>query len=192
MVRRLVENWVYGGFLAGVLLLLLTPVIARSWSPALVATYLCLPVYMIHQYEEHDNDRFRLAVNKMIGHGKEVLSPWAVFLINVPGVWGVMWLSILLAVTVNLGYGLIGFYLMLVNAVVHIAQGLRLREYNAGLGTAIGLFVPLGMYGLIAIQRSGAGTPAMQLTGLMTAIAIHAAIVIHVRLRLAAYSVRRA
>ena len=63
MFARLIANWVYGGFLAGLLLLLLTPVLVHSWPVSLVTTLLCLPLYMIHQYEEHDNDRFRLFVN---------------------------------------------------------------------------------------------------------------------------------
>jgi hypothetical protein len=64
MFARLIANWVYGGFLAGLLLLLLTPVLVHSWAAPLVATFLCLPVYMVHQYEEHDKDRFRLFVNQ--------------------------------------------------------------------------------------------------------------------------------
>jgi fatty acid desaturase len=52
MFARLIANWVYGGFLAGLLLLLLTPVLVHSWPASLVTTFLCLPVYMVHQYEE--------------------------------------------------------------------------------------------------------------------------------------------
>ena len=59
MFARLISNWVYGGCLAGLLLLLLTPVLVHSWPVSLVTTFLCLPVYMVHQYEEHDNDRFQ-------------------------------------------------------------------------------------------------------------------------------------
>ncbi len=57
MLSRLIANWVYGGFLAGLLLVLLEPVLTRSWAPALAAVFLQLPVYMLHQYEEHDHDR---------------------------------------------------------------------------------------------------------------------------------------
>src|ERR1039457_2011248 len=83
MFARLIANWVYGGFLAGLLLLLLTPVLVHSWPVSLVTTFLCLPVYMVHQYEEHDNDRFRLFVNQKIGKRRVGLSPLAVFVINV-------------------------------------------------------------------------------------------------------------
>jgi len=89
MFGRLIANWVYGGFLAGLLLALLAPILVHARPLPLVITFLCLPVYMIHQYEEHDNDRFRQFVNRQIGKG-EVLSPLAVFIINVPGVWGIV------------------------------------------------------------------------------------------------------
>ena len=61
---------------------------------AVASTFLCLPLYMVHQYEEHDGDRFRHHFNRTIGQGREVLSPLVVFLANVPGVWGVIGLSL--------------------------------------------------------------------------------------------------
>ncbi|HEY6369229.1 MAG TPA: hypothetical protein VIX37_01505 [Candidatus Sulfotelmatobacter sp.] len=118
MFGRLIANWVYGGFLAGPLLLLLAPVLVDSGSAPLLATFLCLPVYMVHQYEEHDNDRFRQFVNQRIGKG-EVLSPLAVFIINVPGVWGIVGISLALAATVGVGFDLITVYVIVVNGVVH-------------------------------------------------------------------------
>jgi hypothetical protein len=55
MIQRLVANWVYGGVLAGVLLLVLSPLLIGSWSTALALTFLHLPAYMLHQYEETDH-----------------------------------------------------------------------------------------------------------------------------------------
>jgi len=179
MLDRLIAHWVYGGFLAGLLLLLLAPVLVRSWPAPLVATFLCLPVYMVHQYEEHDNDRFRRFVNQQIGKG-EVLSPLAVFVINVPGVWGVVGISLALAATIGVGFGLIAIYLIVVNGAVHVIHAVITRAYNPGLGTALALFLPLGGYGISAIQQAGGGTALMHLVGAGTAIAIHAAIIVHV------------
>lgn len=179
MFARLICNWVYGGFLAGLLLLLLAPVLVHSWPASLVATFLCLPVYMIHQYEEHDNDRFRQFVNQQIGKG-EALTPLAVFIINVPGVWGVIGISLALAATVGVGFGLMAVYLLAVNGVIHIIHAVITRRYNPGLGTAIALFLPLGAYGIATIQRAGGGSSLMHAIGAGMAIAIHAAIVFHV------------
>ena len=63
MLNRLFCYWVYGGALAGVLLLLLAPVLVGGWPLVLVATFLHLPAYRLHQWEEHDGDRFRLFFN---------------------------------------------------------------------------------------------------------------------------------
>jgi hypothetical protein len=173
---------VYGGFLAGILLLVMTPVLARNWPAALLAAFLCLPVYMLHQYEEHDNDRFRSFVNEHFGKGREILSPMAVFLINVPGVWGVIAVSFVLAAATNPGFGLIAAYLLLLNAVIHVMSAAFLRGYNPGLATGVLLFFPLGSYCLMMIQESGSGSAWMHILGASSAVATHAAIAVPVLL----------
>ena len=182
MLSRLTQYWVYGGFLAGILMLALLPEFARNWSMALIAVFLQLPTYMLHQYEEHDNDRFRLSINQMIGGGHEVLSHQAVFVINVPGVWGVNAASFYLASYVAIGYGLIAVYLTLVNAVVHIVVAAALRSYNPGLGTAVFFFLPAGVFGLRELHQTGEVGWAYHLIGLLGAIAIHVAIVAYVKI----------
>ena len=176
MINRLISNWVYGGFLAGILILSLTPVLARGWHAALLATFLCLPVYMVHQYEEHDKDRFRSFVNRILGNGREVLTPLAVFITNIIGVWAVLALAFWLTANVDLGYGLIAAYLLLLNAIIHIAQAIAGRGYNPGLITALVLFLPMGAYCLCSVQASGSATPLMHGIGAASAIAVHTAI----------------
>lgn len=183
MFSRLASHWVYGGFLAGWLLLGLLPIVTHGWLPALVLVYLTLPIYMLHQFEEHDRDRFRLFANEVLGHGREVLSREYVFFVNVPGVWGVNLASILLAAFVNPGYGLIALYLMLVNAFAHVQQAILLRRSNPGLITALALFFPLSIAGVLTLRDVGAGYHAL---GLGVALAIHASIIVHVKRRAAA------
>lgn len=184
MLQRLITHWVYGGALAGVLLFVLSPLLIGDWSIPLAATFLHLPAYMIHQYEEHDHDRFRLFFNETIGKGFDVLSPLAVFVTNVPGVWGVISLSLYGAVSVNVGWALVAVYLVLVNAVVHIVHAVIFRRYNPGLVTAVAVFLPLGAFTLIAVNRAGGGSVSSHALGLAAAIAIHAAILVHVRRKL--------
>ncbi|MDR3496832.1 MAG: HXXEE domain-containing protein [Ancalomicrobiaceae bacterium] len=176
MLKRLIDHWVYGGALAGVVILALTPILARGWSPALLASFLCLPIYMLHQYEEHDADRFRQFVNAHLGAGRAVLTPLTVFIVNVPGVWGLAAVGFA-ASTVDAGYGLIGLYLVAVNAVVHIVPAIRTRTYNPGLVTAVVLFVPLGIIGIGAVDAAGGGTILHHAEGLALAIAVHLAII---------------
>lgn len=179
MINRLLSYWVYGGALSGVLLLLLAPLLVGLWPAALMFIFLLLPIYMLHQYEEHDNDRFRHFINTLIGKGKEILSPAAVFIINVPGVWGVIAGSLYLACYVNVGLGLIAVYLMLVNAIFHIAHAIIFRTYNPGLITAIFLFLPFSIYTLWQIQQAGGGTAWFNGIGILVAVAIHAVIIVY-------------
>lgn len=180
MINRLFDNWVYGGFLAALLLLALSPLITSHWPAALMATFFCLPAYMIHQYEEHDKDRFRAFVNRMLGNGHEVLTRRDVFFINILGVWGGITVAIWLATRVDAGFALIAIYLLLLNAVIHIVPAVVARRYNPGLVTAIVLFIPIGCWGWIAVNRSGASSPAMHAIGLAAAVAMHLAIAIPV------------
>jgi len=183
MWQRLCANWVYGGFLAAWLLLALTPFLSAHWSTAFLLVFLQLPVYMLHQYEEHDHDRFRRMVNQLIGHGKEVLTPAAVFIINIPGVWGVNLISILLAAGCGIGWGLIGIYLTLVNGLAHIGQGFALRRYNPGLATSIFLFLPISLTALVQVTATGEASWLQQTVGLGSAILIHGAIIGYVKFR---------
>ncbi len=175
MFARLMTYWVYGGFLAAFVLLALLPLVGAS-AP-LLAVMLQLPVYMLHQLEEHDDDRFRRFVNTNIGGGRNVLPIPAVFVINIGGVWLFNLVSIWLAATVDLGFGLIGIYGMLVNAVVHMVAALVSRRYNPGLVTAIVLMLPAGLAGLWLVNASGHGGWPFQATGLVAAIALHIAII---------------
>lgn len=186
MLQRLISYWVYGGALAGVLLLALSPLILAGWSPALAATFLHLPAYMIHQYEEHDQDRFRLFFNETVGQGIDVLTPWAVFVTNVAGVWGVIGLTLYGAVYGGLGWALVAVYLVLVNALVHIVHAVIFKRYNPGLVTAVVVFLPLGSFTLHLIKQSGGGAVSSHVLSLVVAVAIHAAILLHVQRKLAA------
>ncbi|MEM1223857.1 MAG: HXXEE domain-containing protein [Verrucomicrobiota bacterium] len=176
-IDRLAANWVYGGFLCAFVLFALTPLIAASTSLALVLVYLQLPVYQVHQYEEHDQDRFRLFVNGLFG--AEVLSLNAVLVINFFGVWVLNTLSILMAAFWNIGFGLIAVYLTLINGLIHLAQAIALRRSNPGLFTSLLLFMPLGSYALIEVSKQEACRWPHHLLGLVIIIGLHGWIVLY-------------
>ena len=186
MLQRLISYWVYRGALAGVLLLALSPLFLAGWSPALAATFLHLPAYMIHQYEEHDQDRFRLFFNETVGQRFDMLTPWAVFITNVAGVWGVVGLSLYGAFYGGLGWALVAVNLVLVNALVHIVHAVIFRRCNPELVTAVVVFLLLGSFTLHLINQSGGGVVSGHVLGLVVAVAIHAAILLHVQCKLAA------
>jgi len=198
------HNWMYAGIVAGVFLLAVVPLLAGPWSPALVLVYLLLPVYMVHQLEEHHDDRFRRWVNEVMFGGREVLTTlrrWvnevmfggrevlttpAVVVINVVGVWMVDLAVVYLAAFVDIGLGLIAVYLTLVNGVTHIVAAVVKRGYNPGLVTSVVLFLPVGAWALAAVSAVPGVDLADQAIGLGAALLIHAAIVVHVKRRAAA------
>lgn len=178
-------NWPGAAAFSGVMLLALAPVV-WVWAGEFVFwIYLQLPIYQLHQIEEHAGDRFRRVVNETIGGGVEVLSRPATFVINSVGVWVVDLVAIYLAVFVESGWGLMAFYLPLINAVGHIGQALALRRSNPGIWTALFLFLPLAGWGLWVVTGSGGVTAMMQMVGLGVAVGVHAGIIVHVKRALA-------
>jgi hypothetical protein len=108
--------------------------LAFVWELPILVIYLQIPVYMLHQVEEHTDDRFRQFVNLNVFGGKDVLTPESILVINIPGVWGVTLLSLYAALFFGTGWGLSGIYLVVVNGIIHLLAGLVFRAYNPGLG----------------------------------------------------------
>jgi hypothetical protein len=174
------QNWMYAGLVAGLFLLAVLPLFAGTWSAAMVAVFLQLPAYMIHQAEEHAGDRFRKFVNKTVVRVPNALTTAAVVFVNVPLVWGVDLAAIYLARFVAVGWGLVAIYLTLVNAVLHVIGALVLRRYNPGLVTAVLLFLPLGLWGLVMVSAVPGVSVTQHAVGLAFAVAAHAGLAIHV------------
>ena len=174
------RNWMYAGFVAGLFLLAVLPLVASGWSSAMVAVFLQLPVYMVHQVEEHTGDRFRRFVNTRVAGVPNALTTTAVVVINVPMLWGVDLAAIYLARYVAIGWGLIAIYLTLVNAVLHIVGAGVLRAYNPGLGSAVILFLPVGIWGLVAVAGSPGVTAVQHIVAFAFAIIVHAGLAAHV------------
>jgi hypothetical protein len=172
-------NWQYGGVVAGAFYLANLPLLnVRCAVPGLLL-WLQLPIYVVHQFEEHQHDRFRRYVNLHMGHGQPILSPRAVTVINVGGVWCVNFLALYLAKFCWLGSGLLAFYLAIVNAVVHVAGAIASRAYNPGLVTAATLLLPIGIWGAIVYSAAYALPLRDHVTALALIIALHLAILSH-------------
>ena len=182
MTDWLYPHWVVAALCMAIFLILLVPCLATSWDMVVLLLYLQAPLYMLHQVEEHTGDRFRAYVNHAFG-GYEALTPAAVLVINIIGVWVLMLLSLYAALFFGLGWGLAGIYLVLVNAVVHIIAGVVGRGYNPGLWTALALFLPFDGYALWIISSRPGVETIHHAVGLGLAVAIHIAIIVHARVR---------
>ncbi|HEX5077980.1 MAG TPA: HXXEE domain-containing protein [Geminicoccaceae bacterium] len=182
------RNWMYAGFVAGLFLLAAAPVFAETLRRPLLLVYLQLPIYMLHQLEEHHRDRFRRWFNDCMAGGRELLTTPAVVLVNIAGVWIVNLIALYLAHFVDFGLGLIAVYLTLVNAVVHVLAALLQRRYNPGLATAVLLFLPLGGYALAVVSAVPGVTAPTHMVALGFVLLLHVAILVHVKRREAALS----
>jgi Protein of unknown function with HXXEE motif len=184
-MRWLVDEWQwpYAGTLVAIFLLALLPLWWDSNGTALALVYAALPLYMLHQLEEHAGDRFRLAINQRFAGGREALTRPATFWINAGGVWIVDVIALWLAYHVELAIGLIPIYLMGVNGLTHIAAAVPARAYNPGLWTAIAVFVPVAVWGAIEIGDAADASAGWQLAGLGFALALHAGIMVYIRRR---------
>jgi hypothetical protein len=174
----LYANWFYAGLTASLFLFAMTPLLWNSWSRTLFLVFIQLPVYMIHQVEEHHHDRFRRDLNERLAGGRDALTREAVLIINLGGVWAVDLTALYLAWFVHPGLGLITVYLALVNSIVHVAAAVFFRAYNPGLVSAFFLLLPAGEAGWWVLVRDGQCTLFDQALGLAVAITIHAMIVL--------------
>jgi uncharacterized membrane protein len=177
-------QWPYAGFFAAMFLLVLAPCWWATGGTVRFFVYLQLAVYMVHQLEEHYDDRFRRWMNQTMAGGKEALTPMAVFVINSAGVWVVDLISLYLAVFVELGWGLIAVYLTLINGILHLVGALVQRTYNPGLWTSIFLFLPVSGAGLWFVSTVPEANTNFQWIGLGVALGIHAVIVVYMKWRL--------
>lgn len=176
------DHWLMGALAGAPLLLALVPLL--DFPPWLLWVFLLQPIYMIHQIEEHIDDRFRRFVNDHLAGGKEALTPAAVAVINIGGVWIVNAAALLLAGLSHPGWGLVAGYLTVVNAIPHIGAGVKMRAYNPGLVSSILLFLPAGLATLILVSGEPGVGVAAHLGALALILALHAAIILHVKRRM--------
>ncbi len=182
-LRWLLREWPYAALFAAAFLLALAPFFGVLGLPLLLV-YLQLPLYMVHQFEEHRQDRFRKFFNGLIGGGREALTPGAVFVINSIGVWGVDLASLYLAWSAGLDWGLVAGYLTLVNAVVHIVMAVALRRYNPGLWTAVFVFLPAGIWTLVVVSAASGASWHAHVLAAGAIILLHVLIMVWARMRL--------
>ncbi len=175
-------QWPLAALFAAMLMLLVTPVWGAVVGAALALVWVQLPIYMVHQFEEHWGDRFRLYLNRNVA-GCEALTPAGAFWINALGVWGLDVVMLYLAVFVNPAYALAAFYLPIVNALTHMRAAVARREYNPGLWTSLVLFLPIAGWGLYLVSIESGATWREQLLGATIAVVVHVAIIVFIVLR---------
>lgn len=176
MMSWLYRNWVYAAIFTAGFLLPLAPLVYAAFGWPLALLFLHLPMYQVHQLEEHYQDRFRRFVNGVMFGGIEALTPRATFWINCLGVWVLDVVLFYPAFFINAAWGLGIVYMVIVNAVSHIGVSVAKRRYNPGVATSVVLFLPVGIWTLHVITVAAQATWMQQAVGLGIAVVGHAMI----------------
>jgi hypothetical protein len=150
--------WPWIGLAAAIIILILlftTNIFRQSiqvsrWQDALWLSWLAIPIYMIHEFEEYGVDFLGnkhafpngLCQNLRLGIYPSCPIPHEFYLyVNIPLVWffGVI-AAMLSRKSPLVGLGL--YSVIISNGIVHIAAFVYRQEYNPGLFSAIVIFLP--------------------------------------------------
>jgi Protein of unknown function with HXXEE motif len=174
-----IDNWSRMALPFAVLALVSLPVFATDGNLPLILLYTLLPVYMIHQYEEHAHGRFVEFFNATVGRGHDVLTKVSAFWINILEVWLLFLVTFYLAKYVALGFAFVPIWLTIFNGLTHVIASVTLRRYNPGLYTSLALFFPWGLFLLGYFSRIVASDLLFNAVGFLTAVIGHALIVVY-------------
>ncbi len=179
----MVDNWSRMALPFAVLALCSLPIFLSANNLSLILLYTLLPVYMIHQYEEHAHGKFVEFFNSTIGKGHEVLTKASAFWINILEVWVLFLVSFYLAKYVAIGFAFVPIYTTVLNGITHVIASLALRRYNPGLYTSILLFLPWGSFLAIYFGYTVQSSLLFGVVGLLVAIIEHVVIVVYATAR---------
>jgi len=183
------RSWPYYALTVGLTIIIFSLIIVvnNHSMKAFLLFWLPMPIYTLHQYEEHAVDlygqeyAFHTCFCQTLGFNildKCPGSPWFIFCVNVCTLWiaaiiaGLTQSSILLASFVGI---------IFVNAMVHIGYTLHFHKYNPGLLTALIIFIPVVIFYFIYLKKQyKLGLSVLQLSAI-TGILIHVVFVASVK-----------
>lgn len=154
---------------------------ARLTDPAWLL-WLPLPVYMLHQFEEHGIDAlgrhyaFQAQICTTIGWTGDLAhcpaTEWFIFAVNPGTVW-IAGLASGLSGPRRALVGAAALGIPAVNAIAHIAPALRTQTYNPGLATAVLLFVPMCVWIFRVLVRRGLLRRAQVAYSMLAGVVLH-------------------
>jgi len=156
------QNWAKIAPVLGVasaiwLFLFFKPTEALFWA------YINIPLYFIHQTEEHFwPGGFKKYINQVINdlpEGEETLTDIKIFWINILLVW-IAFIVFGLLSLVDIGFGLLIIVFSIINCLTHIFQGIRRKEWNPGLVIASLQFI-ISIYAAYFVTTNGLSNPTI-------------------------------
>jgi hypothetical protein len=120
------QQWARVGLPLAVVLGFLGPFLRPALGQYRFLIFLHLPVYMLHQFEEHAHGTFEAYVARMFPRARG-LSDENICIVNV-GVWAINLAALYLARFDRLDLSLRAPYLALVNGILHLVFAVRARR----------------------------------------------------------------
>ena len=176
MVNWFYKNWAKLCLFLSIIVTLLIYIFIRPDNFLLFLIWIQLPIYLLHQFEEHNWNGFKNYVNRAVFKVKEddfPLNDKIIFWVNIPIVWILIPIFAGLSST-NIMFGLWIPYFAVFNSLSHVIFSIRNQEYNPGLIVSLVLGIPVGIYALIIFYSY------IQVPLLFSAISILFAILLHV------------
>lgn len=152
-MSSILRGWPWLGLVAALVALIVGLSRGASyWRDPRRLVWVGLPLYMLHQFEEHGIDftgktyAFQASLCHTIGHRGPLETCAAteafIFAVNVGSVWIAMSAAGLAGPT-RAPYTLAALGIPVANAMAHIVPAVRTGTYNPGLVTAVVLFLPI-------------------------------------------------
>src|SRR3954453_4125184 len=135
-------HWSRAALLAAASLLVVSPLLYPTLGFATFLIFLQLPVYLLHQYEEHGPGAFKAFANRTLLAGGPSLTDAKIFRVNALGVWCVDCCALYLAHANGAAFGLVAPYLAVVNGLIHVATAARCDAITPAFGLPLRFSCP--------------------------------------------------
>jgi len=184
MTNWLYKNWAKLSVLLAIAITLLVIYFIKLENIVLFLIWIQIPIYLLHQFEEHARNGFKNYINKkvfQVQEGEYPLNDKNIFWINIPIIWILMPIFAGLS-SVNIMFGLWIPYFAVFNSLSHVIFSIRNREYNPGLIVSLILGIPVGIYALIIFYSHIAVPVITSIISIFFAILLHIVVFGYIRM----------
>jgi hypothetical protein len=175
MVNWFYNNWAKLSVLLAIIVTVLIYVFIKPENIVLFLIWMQIPIYLLHQFEEHTWNGFKNYINKKVFKVKKgdfPLNDKNIFWINIPIIWILMPIFAGLS-SVNIMFGLWIPYFAVFNSLTHVIVSIRNQEYNPGLLVSLILGIPVGIYALIIFYSYITVPTIISIISIFFAILLH-------------------
>jgi len=184
MLNWLYKNWAKLSVLFAIVLTVFIVIFIKLENIVLFLIWIQIPIYLLHQFEEHAWNGFQNYINKKVFkvyEGNFPLNEKNIFWINIPIIWILMPIFAGLS-SINIMFGLWIPYFAVFNSLSHVIFSIRNREYNPGLIISLILGIPVGTYTLIVFYSYIAVPVVISIISIFFVLLLHIIIFGYIRM----------